>query len=128
MHVYVRTMNPLRDCITIVLGKELFMEGWVASLSYRHISSFTCFCNTNDIVTKPLYSQAKDNIVHLDQSIQEAHKIENQLLEVSHWITSVGTEIQNRLDADVLAGDVPEESEVSGVPWIMVTCVPLNYN
>ena len=67
-------------------------------------------------VTKPLYSQAKDNIVHLDQSIQEAHKIENQLLEVSHWITSVGTEIQNRLDADVLAGDVPEESEVSGVP------------
>ena len=31
---------------------------------------------------------------------------------MSQWMTEVSKEIQNRLDADVLAGDVPEEHEV----------------
>ena len=51
MCVFVRKVNPLHNCITIVLGKDLCMEGWVASLSYRHISSFTCFCNQTFILT-----------------------------------------------------------------------------
>jgi len=34
---FFNKVNPLHDCITIVLGKELFRGG--ASMSYRHISS-----------------------------------------------------------------------------------------
>ena len=36
MRVYMRTfkVNPLHDCITIVLGKELFVEVGGASMSY----------------------------------------------------------------------------------------------
>ena len=46
MCVYVRkfTVNPLHDCITIVLGKELFMG---ASVYYGHIYSLTIEFHTN---------------------------------------------------------------------------------
>ena len=43
----------------------------------------------------------------------EAQEIEKQVLSMSQWMTEISKEIQNRLDADVLAGDVPEEHEVS---------------
>lgn len=48
----------------------------------------------------------------MEKTINEAQMLEKQLLDISQWISAVDTEIQNRLDADVLAGDVPEESEV----------------
>lgn len=48
----------------------------------------------------------------MEKTINEAQMLEKQLLDISQWISAVDTEIQNRLDADVLAGDIPEESEV----------------
>ena len=45
----------------------------------------------------------------------EAQEIEKQVLSMSQWMTEISKEIQNRLDADVLAGDVPEEHEVSDI-------------
>lgn len=39
---------------------------------------------------------------------------------MSQWINEVDREIQNRLDADVLAGDVPDESEVSYLPFFVI--------
>ena len=57
--------------------------------------------------------QAREKIKQLEESINESQAVEKQLLDLSQWMTEVNKEIQNRLDADVLAGDVPEESEVS---------------
>lgn len=56
----------------------------------------------------------------LEASINESQSLEKQLLEISQWMTEVNREIQNRLDADVLAGDVPEESEVSLVVKLLI--------
>ena len=57
--------------------------------------------------------QGKEKIKQLEESINEAQEIEKQVLSMSQWMTEISKEIQNRLDADVLAGDVPEEHEVS---------------
>ncbi|XP_053396069.1 dystrophin-like isoform X7 [Mercenaria mercenaria] len=58
-----------------------------------------------------LEKQAREKIKQLEESINESQAVEKQLLDMSQWMTEVNKEIQNRLDADVLAGDVPEESE-----------------
>jgi hypothetical protein len=38
--------------------------------------------------------------------------IEKQILEMSRWMSDVTEVLQQRLDADVLSGDVPEEFQV----------------
>ena len=58
-------------------------------------------------------SQAKLKISRLEQSIQQAQMIERQMLEMSQWMGEMGQHLQSRLDADLLAGDVPQEHEVS---------------
>ena len=56
--------------------------------------------------------QAKAKITRLEQSIQRAQTIERQMLEMSQWMGEMGQHLQSRLDADLLAGDVPQEHEV----------------
>ena len=56
--------------------------------------------------------KAKSKISGLELSIQQAQTIERQMLEMSQWMSEMGQHLQSRLDADLLAGDVPQESEV----------------
>ncbi|XP_070191463.1 dystrophin-like isoform X2 [Littorina saxatilis] len=58
-----------------------------------------------------LESEAKSKICRLEQSIQRAQTIERQMLEMSQWMGEMGQHLQSRLDADLLAGDVPQEYE-----------------
>ena len=48
----------------------------------------------------------------LEEAIQQAHTRETQIVEMSQWMTEVTSLLQNRLDADILAGDMPKEYEV----------------
>ena len=43
----------------------------------------------------------------------EAQNRECQMIEMSQWMTEVTQLLQSRLDADILAGDMPKEFEVS---------------
>ena len=43
----------------------------------------------------------------------EAQNRESQMIEMSQWMTEVTQLLQSRLDADILAGDMPKEFEVS---------------
>ena len=43
----------------------------------------------------------------------EAQNRESQMIEMSQWMTEVTQLLQSRLDADILAGDIPKELEVS---------------
>jgi dystrophin len=56
--------------------------------------------------------QAREKISELEQSIQRAQTIERQMLEMSQWMQEMSQHLQTRLDADLLAGDVPQEYEV----------------
>ncbi|CAL1537370.1 unnamed protein product [Lymnaea stagnalis] len=58
-----------------------------------------------------LESDARGKIQRLEKSIQRAQTIERQMLEMTHWMADVSQLLQNRLDADMLAGDVPQENE-----------------
>ena len=57
--------------------------------------------------------QAAVRVVVLEELIQQAQSREGQILEVSQWMSEVMTFLQHKLDADLLAGDMPEEYEVS---------------
>lgn len=48
----------------------------------------------------------------MERSIQRAQTIEQQVLDMTQWMTDVTQLLQDRLDADMLAGDVPQEHEV----------------
>ena len=48
----------------------------------------------------------------LDKSIQHAQARETRVVEMSQWMSEVSSLLQSRLDADILAGDVPKEFEV----------------
>ncbi|XP_059157467.1 dystrophin-like isoform X5 [Physella acuta] len=58
-----------------------------------------------------LESDARSKIQVLEKSIQRAQTIERQMLEMTQWMGDVSQLLQNRLDADMLAGDVPNENE-----------------
>jgi len=51
-------------------------------------------------------SQLEDNIVR-------AQNREGQILDMTQWMAEMHDLLQSRLDADILAGDVPEEYEVA---------------
>ena len=56
--------------------------------------------------------QAKSRSEELEELIQRAQKRESQMLEMSQWMTEVTSLLQSRLEADILAGDMPKEYEV----------------
>ncbi|GFN77850.1 dystrophin [Plakobranchus ocellatus] len=58
-----------------------------------------------------LESDARNKIQQLEKFIQQAQTIERQMLDMSQWMVDVSQLLQNRLDADMLAGDVPQENE-----------------
>jgi len=51
-------------------------------------------------------------MVHLEESIIQAQNRESRILDMSQWMTEMTELLQSRLDADILAGDVPKEYEV----------------
>jgi len=50
--------------------------------------------------------------VKLEESIVQAQNREGQILDMTQWMTEMNDLLQSRLDADILAGDVPDEYEV----------------
>lgn len=49
----------------------------------------------------------------LEEAITQAQNIERQVIEMTHWMMEISSLLQSRLDADMLAGDMPEEYEVT---------------
>jgi hypothetical protein len=56
--------------------------------------------------------QAKQLMVHLEDNIIQAQNREGRILDMSQWMTEMNELLQSRLDADILAGDIPKEYEV----------------
>ena len=56
--------------------------------------------------------QVEQRSRELEEAIQQAQTRESQIVEMSQWMTEVTSLLQNRLDADILAGDMPKEYEV----------------
>ena len=48
---------------------------------------------------------------NLEENIQRAQKRDTDTQEMTSWLSEVTTLLQARLDADILAGEVPEEFE-----------------
>ena len=59
------------------------------------------------------FLQAKQKVEELESGIQQAQAIEQQILDMNQWMEEVHVLLQSRLDADILAGDMPKEYEVS---------------
>lgn len=57
--------------------------------------------------------QARNRVEKLEESIQRAQNRESQMLEMTQWVNEVSSLLQSRLEADILAGDMPKEYEVS---------------
>ncbi|KAK2181696.1 hypothetical protein NP493_384g04000 [Ridgeia piscesae] len=47
----------------------------------------------------------------LEEAVTQAQTRESQIVEMSQWMAEVTALLQNRLDADILAGDMPKEYE-----------------
>ena len=58
------------------------------------------------------FLQAKQKVEELESGIQQAQAIEQQILDMNQWMEEVHVLLQSRLDADILAGDMPKEYEV----------------
>ncbi|XP_076373889.1 LOW QUALITY PROTEIN: dystrophin-like [Tachypleus tridentatus] len=66
-----------------------------------------------DLITKrwnTLTHQGREHQQVLESRIAQAQQCECQVLAVQGWITHMDTVLQNRLDSDILAQDVPEEN------------------
>jgi len=48
----------------------------------------------------------------LEENILCAQNREGRILDMTQWMSEMTDLLQSRLDADILAGDVPEEYEV----------------
>jgi len=59
----------------------------------------------------------KSRTVELEDAIQQAQNREGQMIEMSQWMTEVMSLLQCRLDADILAGDLPNEYETLKVEF-----------
>jgi len=57
--------------------------------------------------------QAKERMTRLEESITQAQNREGQILDMTQWMTEMNDLLQSRLDADLVAGDVPDEYEVA---------------
>jgi len=68
--------------------------------------------NLTRLLQNCVFSQAKQMMVHLEESIIQAQNRESRILDMSQWMTEMTELLQSRLDADILAGDVPKEYEV----------------
>ena len=49
----------------------------------------------------------------LEENITQAQNREGQILDMTQWMTEMNDLLQSRLDADIVAGDVPDEYEVT---------------
>ena len=56
----------------------------------------------------------------LEDAIQQAQTRESQIIEMTQWISDMSSLLQSRLDADILAGDMPKEFEVCLLNYLAV--------
>ena len=56
--------------------------------------------------------EAKERQTELETTMTESQQCERQLLSIQRWVQTVDTELQSRVDNEVLAEDLPEEVEV----------------
>ncbi|ESO83438.1 hypothetical protein LOTGIDRAFT_169302 [Lottia gigantea] len=61
--------------------------------------------------SETLEVEAKSKMEQLEQNINRAQNIERKMLEMTQWMSDISQHLQLRLDADILAGDNPEEFE-----------------
>ena len=52
-------------------------------------------------------------MLRLEESIVQAQNREGLILDMTQWMVEMNDLLQSRIDADILAGDVPEEYEVA---------------
>lgn len=55
--------------------------------------------------------QAREKIHNLEQSISQAQDTERKILEMTNWMSDISDLLQKRIEADVVAGDVPGEHD-----------------
>lgn len=60
-------------------------------------------------------------MIHLEDNIIQAQNRESRILDMSQWMAEMNDLLQSRLDADILAGDVPKEYEVQFVLLLIIT-------
>ncbi|XP_063403799.1 dystrophin-like isoform X1 [Mytilus trossulus] len=84
------------------LGQDLMANSIMTDVIKKELEDHSNQWNSLDF-------QARERIQDLEQSINKSQSIEKQILEMSSWMSDVRDMLQQRLDADVLAGDVPEE-------------------
>ncbi|XP_069136952.1 dystrophin-like isoform X1 [Argopecten irradians] len=100
----LREHNSDRKARLQELGQQLIGNSIMSSAIKKEMEEYSQKWNLLDC-------QAREKIHNLEQSINQAQTMERQILDMSQWMTDVSNLIQSRLDADVLAGDVPEEYE-----------------
>ncbi|XP_078330229.1 dystrophin-like isoform X4 [Crassostrea virginica] len=84
------------------LGQELVAN----SIMTQHIrSQLDTYSDRWNI----LDCQAREKIHNLEKSISQAQDTERKILEMTNWMSDISDLLQKRIDADVVAGDVPEE-------------------
>jgi len=63
--------------------------------------------------SKPFQSAQQHD--KLEFAIQQAQTREAQVIDMSQWMTEINALLQNHLEADILAGDIPKEYEVCSI-------------
>ncbi len=83
-------------------------------LDNKQLSSDVMRSDVNTVVKRwsDLGRQAKERQNELETTMSEAQQCERQLLSIQRWVQSVDIELQNRIDNEVLAEDLPEQVEV----------------
>ncbi|XP_076445085.1 dystrophin-like isoform X2 [Babylonia areolata] len=86
------------------LGHQLTDNSVMPHLVQQHLHTFLTRLDT-------LQAQAKEKMRSLEESVQQAQRVEQQMLTMTQWMGDMGHHLQSRLDADLLAGDLPHEQE-----------------
>ncbi|XP_076466610.1 dystrophin-like isoform X3 [Babylonia areolata] len=86
------------------LAGELIANSVMAQTVQQEVDDYLHKLDTLEV-------EAKSKISRLEVSIQRAQTVERQMLEMSQWMGDMGQHLQSRLDADLLAGDLPQEYE-----------------
>uniref|UniRef100_A0A8W8JFQ6 Dystrophin n=1 Tax=Magallana gigas TaxID=29159 RepID=A0A8W8JFQ6_MAGGI len=84
------------------LGRDLMANSIMSDHIKSQIDAYSDRWNILDC-------QAREKIHNLEKSISQAQDTERKILEMTNWMSDIAELLQKRIDADVVAGDVPEE-------------------
>ena len=115
---YLKCSTGLLDSITantdisyIHKLNQFYTMIFVVNLSYYgpHCSSFSL--HLANIFS--LIFQSSKRVSLLEELIEQAQTREGRIIDLSQWMSDVLGLLQSRLDADLLAGDMPDDYQVS---------------